>query len=437
MSVEFSEVYRHTGAALCRWSPDGALLACALGPKLVVRDAASLQIVHAFSNADAACAAVEWSPDSKLLLCTMPRSSVVQAWSVEDPEWRCRIDGGAQGTAHARWAPDSRHVLVACEFGLRLTVWSLLNRTQHTIDGPKFPDKGLAFTKSGSFMAVATRRDCKDYVAVYSCASWSLVKEFRVCTDDLADLCFAPDDSAVCVLGSCLEYTVSLYALDGTELVRVAPKCEGLGARAAQWAPDSLLLAVGSHDQRVRLVNAVTQKAAGELLHSHEVCHPLMVAYREAVQTVEGSRQNRYEVMPMPVQLDVVRPSLDKPNPPMGVESMRWSPCGLFLASRNDATPNALWVWDVVKLEACSLLVHGHGVKDFAWAPREPSSSSVLALCTGTDSLCFWSPEGCSCVVIPQDDSTEFRIRGVSWNPANPNILLLLDRDSFCCCYRS
>ena len=45
-----------------------------------------------------------------------------------------------------------------------------------------FSSAALDFSDKGKYLALAERRDCKDYVSIFSCESWSLV---RVCTKSL------------------------------------------------------------------------------------------------------------------------------------------------------------------------------------------------------------------------------------------------------------
>lgn len=35
---------------------------------------------------------------------------------------------------------------------------------------------GIAFTQDGRHMAVAERRDCKDYVSIFVCGDWQLLR---------------------------------------------------------------------------------------------------------------------------------------------------------------------------------------------------------------------------------------------------------------------
>lgn len=42
--------------------------------------------------------------------------SLMQVWSLEQPDWRCKIDEGSIGLVSSRWSPDGRHILNTTEF---------------------------------------------------------------------------------------------------------------------------------------------------------------------------------------------------------------------------------------------------------------------------------------------------------------------------------
>ena len=42
----------------------------------------------------------------------------VQVWSLEQPEWTCKIDEGSAGLVDACWSPDGRHILTTAEFNV-------------------------------------------------------------------------------------------------------------------------------------------------------------------------------------------------------------------------------------------------------------------------------------------------------------------------------
>lgn len=154
---------------------------------------------------------IEWALDSEYILCGLHKRPMIQAWSLSQPEWTCKIDDGPAGIAYARWSPDSRHILTISDFQLRLTVWSLVNTACVHVQWPKHASKGVSFTQDGKFAAICTRRDCKDYINLLSCHTWEIMGVFAVDTIDLADIEWSPDDSAIVIWDSPLEYKVSKF----------------------------------------------------------------------------------------------------------------------------------------------------------------------------------------------------------------------------------
>ena len=196
---------------------------------------------------------IEWSRDSKYVLCGIFKRGLAQVWSVEQPEWYCNVDEGPIGLACVRFSPGGRHVLATADFQLRITVWSLLDRSVCYIRFPKFTEAGLDFSPDGRQMALAERRDGKDsvallatpnpnpnpnpypnsdpnsnpnpspnlypnphpnpaQVALFECEGWSAVRSFPVATEDLADLRWSPDSAVLCVIDTVLQYQVLFYS---------------------------------------------------------------------------------------------------------------------------------------------------------------------------------------------------------------------------------
>jgi hypothetical protein len=53
-----------------------------------------------------------------------------------------------------RWSADGLSVLLVADFRVRLTVWSLVERRPIYLPGPKFADRGIAFSPRGDQLAV-------------------------------------------------------------------------------------------------------------------------------------------------------------------------------------------------------------------------------------------------------------------------------------------
>ena len=125
--MNFSEVFKKSHN-LCSFSPNGAYLLTCWSYKVTIRTSDTLQIVRLYTCMDAV-QEISWSSDSNFIMCCMYKRNCVQVWSMEQPDWTCKIDEGSAGLVHARWSPDGRHVLTSASFNLRLTVWSLINKS--------------------------------------------------------------------------------------------------------------------------------------------------------------------------------------------------------------------------------------------------------------------------------------------------------------------
>ncbi|GAB1289313.1 WD repeat-containing protein WRAP73 [Apodemus speciosus] len=417
--MNFSESFKLSGL-LCRFSPDGKYLASCVQYRLVVRDVATLQILQLYTCLDQ-IQHIEWSADSLFILCAMYRRGIVQVWSLEQPEWHCKIDEGSAGLVASCWSPDGRHILNTTEFHLRITVWSLCTKSVSYIKYPKACQQGLTFTRDGRYLALAERRDCRDYVSIFVCSDWQL-----------------------------LRYKVLLYSLDGRLLSAYCAYEWSLGIKSVAWSPSSQFLAIGSYDGKVRLLNHVTWKMITEFGHPATINNPKAipgetelrgpamdhparaehtdqqrdqeswsvdhrVVYKEAEKIPQlglghlsfpppramagalSTSESKYEIASGPVSLQTLKPVADRANPRMGVGMLAFSPDSYFLASRNDNVPNAVWIWDIQKLKLFVVLEHMSPVRSFQWDPQQPR----LAICTGRSKVYLWSPAGCVSVQVP------------------------------------
>ncbi|KAG5616544.1 hypothetical protein H5410_016368 [Solanum commersonii] len=280
MSAERSTMYQASELAICdSYSKERAVLL----------NEYARSVVQLFSCLDK-ITYIEWAPDSEYILCGLYKKPMIQAWSLTQPEWTCKIDEGPAGVAYARWSPDSRHILTTSDFQLRLTVWSLVNTACIHVQWPKHGSKGVSFTKDGKFAAICTRRDCKDYVNLLSCHTWEIMGVFAVDTLDLADVQWSADDSAIVIWDSPLEYKVLIYSPDGRCLAKYQAYESGLGVKSVSWSPCSQFLAVGSYDQMLRVLNHLTWKVFAEFVHPSAVRGPCCAAiFKEVDEQLDMS----------------------------------------------------------------------------------------------------------------------------------------------------
>nr|XP_022337622.1 WD repeat-containing protein WRAP73-like [Crassostrea virginica] len=440
--MNFSELFRQSNQ-ICKFSPDGKFLASVVEFRLVIRDVDTLQIQNLYTCLDT-IQHIEWSADSQFILCGLFKRGIVQVWSIEQPEWTCKIDEGSAGLCATRWSPDGRHILTTADFYLRITVWSLVTKSVSYIRYPKRCQKSLDYSNGGKYMALAERRECKDFISIFACDSWELVKHFETETDDLAGIEWSPDGRVLAVWESPIKYKILLYTLDGRCVSKFSAYDNALGIKSLAWSPTSQFLALGSYDEKLRVLNHITWNAVATHSHPPTLKEEDVVVYKEietraplppgndidAPTAALFTPQSKYEVDQPPIDIPVVKPDTNRANPKLGVGMLAFSCDCKYIYTRNDNMPSTLWIWDVQKLRLCAVLTQGAAIKCVEWDPLQPR----LALCTGTNKLYMWSPTGSLAVEVPVEGV--FNVHSLKWHP-DGNTILLLGKDQMCVCYLS
>lgn len=311
----------------------------------------------------------------------------------------------------------------------------------------------MDFSANGKYMALAERRDCRDHISLFDCSQWQLVRHFPVETSDLVGVAWSPDSNVLCLWDSVLDYKLYLYSIDGRCLASYSAYEHALGIKCVQWSPTSQFLAIGSYDQKLRILNHVTWKTVAEHFHVASVDGQKgsVVVYSEVEKKPPGrgggglvpttglsskaystlyQTQSKYESVDLPVAVPSVKPDPEKPNPKLGVGSVAFSPDSRYVATKNDNMPQAVWVWSVTSLKLSVLLLQTAPVREFKWDPTQ----SRLAVCTGNNRLYLWSPAGCVSVTVPVDSS--FSTQRIVWHPDGKS-LALVSGNHFCVCYTS
>lgn len=442
--MNFSEVLRVSGGgpggAGVAWSPDGRLVAWPAAPaRLEVRDTATLQVLVTFTCVDA-IQEVEWAPDSCYLLTACYK--------------RGKVEEGAAGLVKARWAPDSRHILTTAEFYLQISIWSLVNKSIAYIRQPKGVPQGVSFSPGGEYLVVAERREGKDSLSLFETTSWQIVKNFPVCTKNLAGVLWAGSITSpstattstpsamtggvLAVWDSPLQYLVALYSMSGHCMARFSAYEMALGVWDVGWAPSGQFLAITSFDNKIRLLNHLTWGVVAEFPHTTTITTTSSTStssatvYREAKTPLTGYPATLACARGLPTPLTSVayheetsrpitlatQPSQPPAQAPRSPPALAFSRDGRYLATRRWDMPGVVWVWDVGRVCLKAVLVQEEAVKDMAWDPRH----TRLALCTGGPHLYLWTPLGTVAVTVPH--APHLCVSALRWHPFGRSLIL-------------
>jgi hypothetical protein len=97
------------------------------------------------------------------------------ARAILDKTFEAKITDSELGIVNALWVPDSCQILTFSKLNIKATVYNLLDSKQYIIRWPKSSEGCYAFSHNRKFLAVAEKREGKDYVGIYYCMNWRLV----------------------------------------------------------------------------------------------------------------------------------------------------------------------------------------------------------------------------------------------------------------------
>ncbi|KAF6766529.1 WD repeat-containing protein 8 [Ephemerocybe angulata] len=471
--MDFTEIYRQT-SSLVAFSAGAHFILTAIQDRVIVRRADTFHITRTWlvdasptathsalltrstSKAKASTATtsanaaqenwvthVGWSCDSEYILAACAKRGVVHIFKLRDEEWSGRIDAGAEGLVRAEWAPDGRTVLCFSEWGLRVTLWSLVTGTATYIQYPVHPDKGMptsvlwmphswcsegyAFRTDGRYFLLAERHKSKDTLGVYDASeSYKLVRHFPLPTSSVASFSLSPTGSCVAAWDGPLEYKLCILTLAGDLLATFTPDPDpGFGVHildSLTWSPAASLELTSRIPSTVR----TWREPSGWL------------------EATEGRGFLSYERLQGIQTLSIGRSDLSKPYPKCGVIQLEFNTTGSLLLVRFENTPNTLHIFDFPSPQEPFLphlrtvLIHQQPIQHARWNPVRKGS---LSLCCGTQSVYVWSDEWAGdsgqeeemaeCIGVP---AKNFEARDLRWAPDGKGFILL-DRDQFCCAF--
>lgn len=135
MSCKFSTPKLHSNKNILISSSHN-LLAAISNNTVTLFSLLNYNILHLFSCVDK-IDKIEFSYDFEYILCGIYNRSVIEIFSLNNFNWKCRINEYNIGIITTCWSPDSRHILIESDFNIQLSIWSLVENTSYIINSPK------------------------------------------------------------------------------------------------------------------------------------------------------------------------------------------------------------------------------------------------------------------------------------------------------------
>ncbi|XP_071745746.1 WD repeat-containing protein WRAP73-like [Lepeophtheirus salmonis] len=432
---------------LVSWSPNGLYLLSATANRLILRDSSSLKVISNYVSSESVDQ-LFWSPNSQLFGMNYNAGGVTRVFRVNDPDWNAKIsEGSFLKVIHSFFSPDSSSVLTLSEFNLRLSIWNLtgLNKSVPFIKFPKNLDL-ISFSKQ--FLAVVESKG-QEILSIYdSLEGWQILRSIELPSVNIVGLAWSPHDDVIALWESSLHYRILVYSIDGRCLLDYSAYNLALGIKSVSWDPSGKILAIGSFDAKIRLINALSWSVLTELFdHSSYLDSNDMDIYEENDVPLgdidaEAAIELSSKVCGIETHMDVVsvRPaflstrkvnpsSVQASNKSLGIGDIKFSSSGRYLAAKNDACASALWVWDVQKLKLKGLIVLKRpGITSFEWEPHKPR----LSIAGHNQTHYVWTPMGMVNARLPYEES-EINIFTVKWNPLG-KVVACVGTERFICC---
>ena len=182
-----------------------------------------------------------------------------------DPTWKASIEGAASnlGQIHSvAFGRTADEILVQSDFGVKLTIWSLITRRGAEIRDSKAGQRCYALRPKTGHLAVLTRPTAQDVLMLVAPNSHEVVKNVDLGTIDAQEIQWSVDGSWIAVRDlPSAGHRVQIYTADG-QLFRTFsgvddPTELDLGVRCMAWSPAGLLV-LGDQNGRVILLSKTT-----------------------------------------------------------------------------------------------------------------------------------------------------------------------------------
>ena len=400
--LTFSNKRKYSGNIA--FSPDSKYFAISKGLELIIYDNKSLKPYLNYTFIDF-IEDIQWSKNSKLILVGLYKRARCEIRNIENPKWYCSIDEGVKGMKYSLFSPDSLHIISICEHNIKLSIRSLVDKSLYYINFPKFAKKGLSFSTKGNFMALAERNEAKDYIGVYFVNKWISIKKFLTQTEDLQDVKWAYDSSALLVPDSPTLCVLYVYSPIGDLISKIELYQFKMGIKSLDMSPNGHYICLGLYDQTLRIFNNISYTCVTIFEHDKYILNDIKVNYYKE-ELINNEGDSKYVQINPPIDLIKENILKNKSNnyisdksPRIGISKMAFSFDNYFLATKNDKIPNILFIWDINQMNLQFVLIQLNEVIHFEWAKNK----NILFISTNNNKLYYFTLDSCKILKLAKD----------------------------------
>ena len=182
----------------------------------------------------------------------------VRVYDISDPTWHAVIDkaaGNLGRITNAAFGYTADEVLVLSDFGVKLTIWSLLTRRGVEIRDPKYLVKCYHHRPRTGHLAILTRPAAQDVLMLLQPGTHELVESMEIPTTDAQEVAWSPDGNWLAIRDAASSgYRVMIFTADGHLYKTISNGWNvdiSLGVKCMQWSPSAGTLAIGDNNDNV------------------------------------------------------------------------------------------------------------------------------------------------------------------------------------------
>lgn len=317
----------------------------------------------------------------------------VRVYDVNDPGWSGRIERAVSNVgriADVAFGYTENELLVFSDFGVKLTIWSLITCRGIEIRDPKYMVHCYTYRAQTGHMAILTRPHAQDILMLLSPGDHGLIKSVELPTVDAQEVSWSPDGRWLVMRDAASSgHKVLIYTADGHLFKMCSGEGNtdaiGLGIRHMEWSPLHVMLALGDYNDKITILNKniVTRRQAvdrgwwltlmqfapiANFRHTTTISAPDVTIWQEQL---DASTVRSYTKAPQPAS-PPTNTSLTKASQPVhGISVIAFNSDGNLLATKSDSIPTTVWIWSLQTGSIVAVLIHHSFVKHVSWHPTE------------------------------------------------------------------
>ena len=202
----------------------------------------------------------------------------IYVFDIKDPEWSAKIERAALHLgklANVAFGHTANDILVFSDFGIKLTIWSLITSRGVEIRDPKYLTRCYSLRPHTGHMALLIRPATQDILMLLNPADHSLAKSVDLPTVDAQAVVWSTHGRWLAIRDAAsIGYKTLIYTADGnlykTYVQHESGDDVALGIKSFEWNPAGLL-AIGDYNSNVTILGKDTVYMPRSTVHEPEL----------------------------------------------------------------------------------------------------------------------------------------------------------------------